>query len=185
MKILAFGFFVVFSCMISGIIIAEMSYIILLLIKYFAYGYMDFSLSEILKGLRVGGGGGGILGSGIVLFRLLKIKGFQAQNVATDELAGGATSSYLKGDDPLKGGVISGAASGLGYGVGKLTQGQLDKVLNPNWKNWEWVDVGMGISKPMPLNPLPGITGNAIGSGATEFTNNQVGKKIDEISGKK
>jgi filamentous hemagglutinin len=98
---------------------------------------------------------------------------------------GGAASSYLKGDDPLKGGVISGAASGLGYGVGKLTQGQLDKVFNPNWKNWEWVDVGMGISKPMPLDPLPGITGNVIGSGATEFTNDQVGKKIDEIGGKK
>lgn len=99
--------------------------------------------------------------------------------------ASGATSSWLKGDDPLKGGSISGIASGLGYGVGKLTQGQLDKVLNPNWKNWEWVDVGMAISKPMPLDPLPGITGNVIGSGATEFTNDQIGKKIDEIGGKK
>ncbi|MEQ4938938.1 hypothetical protein ABN098_19045, partial [Proteus terrae] len=29
----------------------------------------------------------------------------------------GATSNYLKGDDPLKGGLISGAASGLGYGA--------------------------------------------------------------------
>lgn len=58
--------------------------------------------------------------------------------------ASGATSSYLKGDDPLKGGVMSGAASGLGYGAGKVLQGQLDKVLNPNWKNWVWVDVGMG-----------------------------------------
>lgn len=76
MKILTFSFFVIFSCIISGVIIAEMSYIMLLFIKYLAYGYMDFSLSEILKGLRVGGGGGGILGSGIVLFRFLKIKGF-------------------------------------------------------------------------------------------------------------
>ncbi|GAB2945714.1 hypothetical protein [Hafnia psychrotolerans] len=97
----------------------------------------------------------------------------------------GATSSYLKGDDPLKGGTMSGLASGLGYGVGKVAQGQLDKVLNPKWKNWEWVDLGMGISKPMPLDPLPGITGNVIGSGATEFTNDQVGKKIDELGGKK
>lgn len=45
--------------------------------------------------------------------------------------ASGATSSYLKGDDPWKGGAISGAASGLGYGAGKVLQGQLDKVLNP------------------------------------------------------
>jgi len=97
----------------------------------------------------------------------------------------GGTSSYLKSDDPLKDGAINGAASGLGYGFGKLALGQLDKVLNPSWKNWKWVDIGMGISKPMPLEPLPGIAGNVIGSGATEFTNDQVGKKIDEIGNKK
>lgn len=45
--------------------------------------------------------------------------------------ASGAASNYLKGDDPMKGGVISGAASGLGYGVGKLIQGRFDKVFNP------------------------------------------------------
>ena len=58
-------------------------------------------------------------------------------------------------------------------------------VINPNWKNWEWVDIGIGISKPLPLDPLPGIAGNVIGSGATEFTNDQVGKKIDETGRKK
>ncbi|POW58611.1 adhesin [Candidatus Pantoea alvi] len=90
--------------------------------------------------------------------------------------AGGATSNYIKGDDPLKGGAISGAASGLGYGAGKFFQGQLDKVLNPNWKNWEWVDVGMGISKPHPVNPVPGMAGNASGSATTEILNDQLGK---------
>ena len=92
--------------------------------------------------------------------------------------ASGATSSYPKGDDPLKGGAISGAASGLGYGFGKLAQGQLDKVLNPMkpWKDWIWVDVGMGISKPLPVNTLPGMTGNASGSAATEILNDQLGK---------
>ncbi|WP_313656383.1 VENN motif pre-toxin domain-containing protein, partial [Pantoea sp.] len=98
--------------------------------------------------------------------------------------ASGAASSYLRGDDPLKGGAMSGAASGFGYGVGKVVQGQFDKMLNPNWKNWEWVDMGIGISKPMPLDPLPGITGNIVGSGATEFTHDQVGKKLNEIGGK-
>lgn len=74
--------------------------------------------------------------------------------------ASGAISSYLKGDDPLKGGAISGAASGLGYGAGKLVELPLDKVLNPMkpWKDWLWVDVGMGISKPLPINPVPGLT---------------------------
>ena len=90
----------------------------------------------------------------------------------------GATSSYLKGDNPLKGGLISGAASGLGYGAGKLVELPFDKVLNPMkpWKDWIWTDVGMGISKPLPINPVPGMAGNASGSTATEIFNDQAGK---------
>ncbi|UAN18864.1 hypothetical protein KGP20_25165 (plasmid) [Enterobacter asburiae] len=99
----------------------------------------------------------------------------------------GATSSYLKGDDPLKGGAISGVASGFGYGAAKLVEVPFDKLLNPMkpWKDWLWTDVGMGISKPLQLDPFPGLAGNVVGSGATEFTNDQVGKKIDEIGRKK
>jgi filamentous hemagglutinin len=98
--------------------------------------------------------------------------------------AGGATSSWLKGDDPLKGGAINGAASGFGYGAGKLIRGPLDNVLNPNWKNWEWVDIGMGISKPMPLNPLPGALGTGGASLATEVINAQAGKvDINKLKG--
>lgn len=97
--------------------------------------------------------------------------------------AGGATSSYIKGDDPLKGGAISGAASGLGYGAGKFVQGQLDKVLNPNWKNWEWVDVGMGISKPSPLNPFPGVAGNIGSSIGSEGSNALVQEQIKKQAG--
>ncbi len=74
--------------------------------------------------------------------------------------AGGATSSYLSGSDPFKGGVISGAASGLGYGIGKYAQGHLDDIFNPTWKNYEWVAMGMGISKPLPSSAIPGTSGN-------------------------
>ncbi len=99
----------------------------------------------------------------------------------------GATSSYLKGDDPLKGGAMSGAASGLGYGAGKLVELPLDKIFNPMkpWKDWIWVDVGKGISKPLPLDPLPGIAGNIFGSGTTEFSNDQAGKWVKENLGDK
>ncbi|MEM6162710.1 VENN motif pre-toxin domain-containing protein, partial [Erwinia sp. P6884] len=92
----------------------------------------------------------------------------------------GGTSSYLKGDDPLKGAAMSGAASGLGYGVGKLVELPLDKVLNPMkpWKDWLWVDVGMGISKPLPIDPLPGIAGNITGSITAEYENDQAGKTL-------
>ena len=93
----------------------------------------------------------------------------------------GATSSYLKGDDPLKGGVISGVASGLGYGAGKVVQGQLDKVLNPKWKSYEWIDIGMGISKPMPVSPVPGMAGNIADSVTTEYGNDKAIQKLGEV----
>lgn len=82
--------------------------------------------------------------------------------------AGGAVSNYIKGDDPLSGVIINGGSAGIGYGLGQVLKGPLDKVINPNWKNWKWVDVGMWVSKPMPLDPLPAIIGNIISSGSTE-----------------
>ncbi len=97
----------------------------------------------------------------------------------------GATSSYLKGDDPLQGGTMSGMASGLGYGAGKLLQGQLDKFINPNWKNWEWVDMGRGVSKPMQLDPLPGVISNMGGSASTEYINDRLGKSTNSETGDK
>ncbi|WP_229297758.1 hypothetical protein [Klebsiella aerogenes] len=90
------------------------------------------------------------------------LKGIMSWNAA-----GGAISSYLKGDNPFTGGLINGLASGMGYGAGKLVELPFDKVLNPMkpWKDWIWTDVGMGISKPLPINPVPGIAGNASGNG--------------------
>ncbi|EPZ6964508.1 hypothetical protein ACXPIO_004857 [Escherichia coli] len=76
MKLFIFSLFVIVTSMVSGIAIAELSYFILLIIKYLAYGEVDFRWSEVLRGLRMGCGGGGILGFGIVLFRFLGIKGF-------------------------------------------------------------------------------------------------------------
>lgn len=51
---------------------------------------------------------------------------------ATPEEINAALSKNAQGggDDPLKGGAISGAASGLGYGDGKLVELPLDKILN-------------------------------------------------------
>ncbi|GKN38826.1 hypothetical protein [Klebsiella variicola] len=94
--------------------------------------------------------------------------------------AGGATSSYLNGDDPFKGGVISGAASGIGYGIGKVAKISLDKWVNPAWKNYEWIDMGMGVSKPMQFSSLPGISGNSGAALATEM-GSQGGSKLIDI----
>lgn len=45
-------------------------------------------------------------------------------------------------------------------------------------KDWLWTDIGMGISKPLPTDPLPGFAGNIASSITTEATNNQVGKNL-------
>ncbi|MDF7680591.1 hypothetical protein PT300_08300 [Enterobacteriaceae bacterium ESL0689] len=98
-------------------------------------------------------------------------------NVVSDGI-----SSTIKGDDPLKGGLLSGAAAGFGYGAGKLVQYPLDLHYNPMkpWKDWLWTDIGMGISKPLPIDSLPGVVGNMFGSGTTELTNDQAGKWTSE-----
>ncbi|HHR1123804.1 TPA: VENN motif pre-toxin domain-containing protein, partial [Klebsiella pneumoniae] len=95
--------------------------------------------------------------------------------------AGGATSSYFKGDDPLTGAMWGAGGSVIGYGMGKyLIKTPLNKVLNPIWKNYEWIDMGMGISKPMQLSPLPGISGNSGAALATEM-GSQGGSKLIDI----
>ncbi|MEQ3412496.1 hypothetical protein AAAZ08_19715 [Klebsiella aerogenes] len=76
MKSFFFAFFIIAVSMFSGVIIAEVSYFLLLFIKYLAYGYIETECSEILKGLKIGGVGGGVLGCGIILSKLIKVKGF-------------------------------------------------------------------------------------------------------------
>ncbi|EPE2988295.1 VENN motif pre-toxin domain-containing protein, partial [Edwardsiella ictaluri] len=63
--------------------------------------------------------------------------------------AGGAFGNWIDDKDPLTGAIINGSSSAIGYGVGKMIQGPLEKIINPNWKNWEWTDIGMGVSKPL------------------------------------
>ncbi|WP_244319973.1 VENN motif pre-toxin domain-containing protein [Enterobacter cancerogenus] len=94
--------------------------------------------------------------------------------------AGGATSNYLKGDDPLSG---AGWGAAVGYGIGnKIVSPALDKVFNPTWKNYSWVDMGMGISKSLPPSPVPGMAGTATSSFATETTGQGIPKSIDELN---
>lgn len=67
--------FFIFS-VVAGITMAELVYLSLLIIDYVIRGSFSFSLPEALHNLKVGGGGGFIIGVGIVLCRLFKIKGF-------------------------------------------------------------------------------------------------------------
>ena len=67
--------FFIFS-VVAGILMAELAYVSLLIVDYVIQGSFSFSSSEALHNLKVGCGGGCIIGAGIVLCRLFKIKGF-------------------------------------------------------------------------------------------------------------
>jgi filamentous hemagglutinin len=93
--------------------------------------------------------------------------------------AGGAGSSYIKGDNPLEGGIISGIGSSVGYGAGKLIQGSIGSQLNPNWKNWTFTDPNygiLGLSKPLPQSNLPSIIGNVGDSLSSELITDELNK---------
>jgi len=99
--------------------------------------------------------------------------------------AGGATSSYLKGEDPLVGAGWATLGASTGYLGGKyLIQMPLNKILNPTWKNYEWVDVGKGISKPLQFDVRPDIWGAIFSSASTEGIA-QGGSKAIDLNNKK
>ena len=52
MKLFTFSLFVIIASMVSGAAIAELSYLILLMIKCLAYGEIDFRWSEVLRGFK-------------------------------------------------------------------------------------------------------------------------------------
>ncbi|WP_434526860.1 hypothetical protein [Photorhabdus asymbiotica] len=107
----------------------------------------------------------------------------------------GAASSYVKGDDPIKGGMISGAGSAIGYGAGKyitswtnaagkwLTHGW-DPKFNPNLLKYSEVKGQFGISKEMSPSKIPGIVGNMGASITTEGTNSLIQEQINKAQEK-
>lgn len=86
--------------------------------------------------------------------------------------AGGAITSYIDGKNPFLYGTISGVGGAIGYGIGnKIIIPIADDIFNPTWKTLRWDDIGMGISRPSTLNPIPAITGTAGGGLAGETFN--------------
>lgn len=94
--------------------------------------------------------------------------------------AGGAYMSYLKGEDPLNGGDSSGVGAGLGYGLGKLIEIPLDIKMNPSHKNYEWIDIGLGITKQPANSITPSTTGSVVSSVPSEWTSKAVEEKIKD-----
>jgi hypothetical protein len=92
---------------------------------------------------------------------------------------GGAVSSHLKDEDPLKGAAVGAISSGIGYIGGKIFQGPLEKLYNPISKQYEWIPIGIWtITKPAPQSTIPANGGSAVSSSMTE----QAGYLINKIS---
>ena len=78
--------------------------------------------------------------------------------------ASGAITNSIDGKNPFLYGTISGFGSAIGYGIGnKIITPMLDDYMNPTWKALRWDDIGMGMSQPSHLNPIPGMVGTAGG----------------------
>jgi hypothetical protein len=89
---------------------------------------------------------------------------------------GGAVSSHLKDEDPLKGAAVGAISSGIGYIGGKIFQGPLEKLYNPISKQYEWIPIGIWtITKPAPQSPIPTWIGGAANSSITESVANKIG----------
>ncbi|OCG10900.1 hypothetical protein A9G09_12430 [Gilliamella sp. wkB292] len=100
--------------------------------------------------------------------------------------AGGATSSYLEGKDPLVGAAIGTISSGVGYFGGKLLKGSLQKVFNPVSKQYEWVPIGIWtITKPAAQSSVPAISGSALDSGLSEITQKVINIKLKKTENEK
>lgn len=67
--------FALFS-ILAGILLAEVAYLFLLIIEYVILGCFRFELASAWHYLKVGAGGGGIMGIGIALLRYFGVKGF-------------------------------------------------------------------------------------------------------------
>lgn len=67
--------FTLFS-ILAGMLLAEIAYVFLLIIEYVMLGSFNFDLTSAWHYLKVGAGGGGIMGVGIAMLRYFGVKGF-------------------------------------------------------------------------------------------------------------
>lgn len=65
-----------FFSILAGVILAEVAYLFLLVIEFVMLGHFNFELLAAWHYLKVGGGGGSIIGIGIIILRYFGVKGF-------------------------------------------------------------------------------------------------------------
>ena len=105
---------------------------------------------------------------------------------------GGATSNYIKGDDPISGAITSGAGAGLGYGVGnyivKPVVNSVGKWVTGGWNpkfdsnSLKYTDIKgqLGISKEMLPSKIPTSAGSIGSSITSEMTGTEIKNIIED-----
>ncbi|MCZ4060802.1 hypothetical protein O3W44_19430 [Pantoea sp. LMR881] len=75
-KELTLSFCIFFGCLLSVIIAGLLVKLFFAIILWLLTNEFELTWIEILRGVKIGGFGGAILGFGIALFRVFKVKGF-------------------------------------------------------------------------------------------------------------
>ncbi|URQ61539.1 hypothetical protein LQ939_04195 [Pantoea alhagi] len=70
------NFCIFFTCMLSVIVAGLLVKLFFVTILWVLTDEFGLTWNDVLQGVKIGGVGGSILGSGIVLLRLFKVKGF-------------------------------------------------------------------------------------------------------------
>ncbi|MCX8963976.1 hypothetical protein EHW66_02810 [Erwinia psidii] len=65
-----------FACLLSVIIAGLLVKLFFVIVLWVLTDEFGLTWHEVLRGVKIGSVGGAILGAGIVLFRLFKVKGF-------------------------------------------------------------------------------------------------------------
>lgn len=116
----------------------------------------EVKLTDVISATVIGGITGG--------------KGYNP--TVTWNAAGGYYSAKIKGDDPFTAAIQSAIGASAGYVAGSIIKIPMDKIFNPIKNQYEWIPTGIWtITKPLPTNVLPSVTGNTGGAFAAEFTN--------------
>ncbi|MGR2858993.1 Contact-dependent inhibitor A, partial [Erwinia sp. 1181_3] len=106
-----------------------------------------------------------VIGSGVIGL-ITAGKGYNP--TVTWNAAGGYYQAQINGDDPFMGALLSKTGASVGYVAGNIIKIPMDKKLNPIYKKYEWVPTGVWtITKPVPQNNLPSLSGNVADSAAS------------------
>ena len=102
-------------------------------------------------------------------------------------IAGGATSSYLKDENPIMGGFIGGSSSFVGYGAGKLVKNPLQSWFNPVANKYihETNRGFLGITGHYTESSIPAWGGSLTNSGTSELFNKIVNDRLKENNNEK